>query len=147
MTDTRTQEERSRIMAAVRSKNTGPELLVRRFLWSKGLRYRLHVASFPGTPDIAVGRLKVAIFVHGCFWHGHEECSKGRLPKSRLEYWRPKIDANRRRDAAIAEQLHREGWHQIVVWECQLRTQQSAANTLPQLWNEIQSICQEGGLA
>ena len=134
-------------MAAVRSKNTGPELLVRQFLWSKGLRYRLHVASVPGTPDIVVHRLKLAIFIHGCFWHGHEGCSKGRLPKSRLEYWRPKIDANKSRDAVIAEQLNRDGWHQIVVWGCQLRTQQSAATSLPQLWNEIQSICQERGLA
>lgn len=134
-------------MAAVRSKNTRPELMVRRFLWSKGLRYRLHAASVPGTPDIVVRRIKVAIFVHGCFWHGHEGCSRGSLPKSRLEYWRPKVDANRSRDAAIAEQLNREGWHQIVVWECQLRTKQSAATSLPQLWNEIRSICQKLGLA
>lgn len=145
--DTRTQEERSRIMAAVRSKDTKPELLVRRFLWSKGIRYRLHAASVPGRPDVVVRRLKLAIFVHGCFWHGHEGCSRGRLPKSKLGYWRPKIDNNRSRDAAIAEQLHQEGWYQIVVWECQLRTQESAATALVQLWYEIQAMCPKTGLA
>ena len=133
-------------MVAVRSKDTRPELLVRRFLWSKGMRYRLHAAEVPGTPDIVIRRHRLAIFVHGCFWHGHEGCSRGGLPKSKLEYWGPKIDANRGRDAAIAEQLNQEGWHQLVVWECQLRTQQGAATALPQLWSEIRSTCPEIGL-
>lgn len=145
--DTRTQEERSRIMAAVQSKNTGPELLVRRFLWSKGMRFRIHVSSLPGTPDIAVRRLRLAIFVHGCFWHGHDGCQRGRLPKSRLEYWGAKIEANKRRDAATAEQLSRQGWHQLVIWDCQLRTQQAAAVALPRLWCEILSICPKIGPA
>ena len=133
-------------MAAVHSKDTGPEMLVRRYLWSKGMRYRVHVANIPGRPDIAVRRHKLAIFVHGCFWHGHEGCPRGRLPKSRLDYWGPKIDANKRRDAAIAEQLKREGWHQIVVWECQLRTKKAAATALPQLWNDICLMCPGIGL-
>ena len=132
-------------MAAVRSKDTGPELLVRRFLWSKGMRYRVHPENLPGTPDIAVRRHRLAIFVHGCFWHGHENCPKGRLPKSRLEYWNAKIDANRRRDEAIALQLRRQGWLQVVVWACQLSTRQSAATALPKLWNEIRQICPEVG--
>ncbi len=132
-------------MAAVHSKDTRPELLVRRFLWSKGIRYRLHAANVLGTPDIAVRRHRLAIFVHGCFWHGHEGCSRGRLPKSRLEYWGTKIDANKCRDAATAEQLSLEGWHRLVIWECQLRTQQAAAIALPQLWSEIRSICPEIG--
>lgn len=135
--DTRSKEKRSEIMAAVHSKDTGPEMLVRRFLWSKGMRYRVHAANIPGRPDVAVRRHKLAIFVHGCFWHGHEDCSRGRLPKSRLEYWGPKIEANKKRDIAIAEQLKWEGWHQVVVWECQLRTQQAAAAALQQLWNDI----------
>ena len=134
-------------MAAVHSKDTGPELLVRRFLWSKGMRYRLHAANVPGTPDIAVRRHRLAIFVHGCFWHGHEGCQRGRLPKSRLEYWGAKIEANKRRDAATTEQLNQEGWRWIVIWECQLRTQQAAATVLPQLWSEIHSICPEIGPA
>jgi DNA mismatch endonuclease (patch repair protein) len=132
-------------MSAVHSKDSGPEVLVRRFLWSKGMRYRLHVANVPGTPDIAVRRYKLAIFVHGCFWHGHEGCPKGRLPKSKLDYWSAKIDANRSRDKAVARQLSEEGWNQIVVWECRLRTRQSAATTLPKLWTDIRRICPDIG--
>ena len=128
--DTRSKEKRSEIMAAVHSKDTGPEMLVRRYLWSKGMRYRVHAANIPGRPDIAVRRHKLAIFVHGCFWHGHEGCPRGSLPKSRLDYWGPKIDANKKRDVAIAEQLKREGWHQVVVWECQLRTQTGCCDGL-----------------
>ncbi len=133
-------------MAAVHSKDTGPEMLVRRYLWSKGMRYRVHAADLPGRPDIAVRRHKLAIFVHGCFWHGHEGCPRGRLPKSRLDYWGPKIEANKKRDAAIAEQLRREGWHQIIIWGCQLRTKQAAATALPQLWDDIRLKCPEIGL-
>ena len=144
--DTRSKEKRSEIMAAVHSKDTGPEMLVRRYLWSKGMRYRVHAANIPGRPDIAVRRHKLAIFVHGCFWHGHEGCPRGRLPKSRLDYWGPKIDANKKRDVAVAEQLKREGWHQVVVWECQFRTQQAAATALPQLWNDIRLKCPGIGL-
>lgn len=139
--DTRSKEKRGEIMAAVHSKDTGPEMLVRRYLWSKGMRYRVHAANIPGRPDIAVRRYKLAIFVHGCFWHGHEGCPRGRLPKSRLEYWRPKIDANRKRDAAIADQLNQQGWRQIVIWDCQLRTQRAAATSLPQLWDDIRLEC------
>lgn len=139
--DTRSEKKRSEIMAAVHSKDTGPEMVVRRYLWSKGMRFRVHAANIPGRPDIAVRRHKLAIFVHGCFWHGHQGCPRGRLPKSRLEYWGPKIDANKKRDAAIEEQLKREGWHQLVVWECQIRTQQAAATALPQLWNDIRLKC------
>lgn len=139
--DTRSKEKRSEIMAAVNSKDTGLEMLVRRYLWSKGMRYRVNVATIPGTPDIAVRRHKLAIFIHGCFWHGHEDCPRGRLPKSRLEYWGPKIDANKKRDDAIAKQLKREGWHQMVIWGCQLRTRQAAATALPQLWNDIRLKC------
>ena len=144
--DTRTKEKRSEIMAAVRSKDTGPEMLVRRYLWSKGMRYRVHAANLPGKPDISVRRHKLAIFVHGCFWHGHANCPRGRLPKSRLEYWGPKIRANKKRDLAIAEQLDKEGWHRVVVWECQFRTKQAAADSLPQLWNEIRLKCPGIGL-
>lgn len=141
--DTRSREKRSQIMAAVRSKNTGPEMLVRRFLWSKGIRYRVHPKNVPGKPDIVLRRYKLAVFVHGCFWHGHKGCSRGRLPKSRVEYWRAKIDANRKRDAAIAKRLEREGWRQLVIWDCKLRTQKSAAVALPKLLDDILAICPE----
>ena len=138
--DTRTKEERSRIMASVRSKNTGPEVLVRRFLWSNGLRYRVNVSSLPGTPDITVSRRKVAIFVHGCFWHGHSGCSRGKLPKSRLDYWSAKVNANKNRDATIKERLEECGWRHLVIWECQLRTQKASSVTLPLLLEQICTI-------
>lgn len=128
-------------MSAVRSKNTGPELLVRRFLWAHGIRYRIYPQFLPGKPDIAITRCKLVVFVHGCFWHGHDGCSRSRLPKSRLEYWQPKIEANRKRDRQIEEELKALGWRQIVIWDCQLRTQKAAAIALPELLNRIKSFC------
>ena len=141
--DTCSKEKRSQIMAAVHSKDTGPEMLVRRFLWSKGIRYRVHPKSVPGKPDIVMRPFRLAIFVHGCFWHGHEGCPRGRLPKSRVEYWRAKILGNKSRDAAIAERLGREGWRQLVIWDCQLRTQKAAAVALPKLLDDMRRICPE----
>jgi DNA mismatch endonuclease (patch repair protein) len=106
-------------MQAVKSKNTKPELIVRRCLFALGYRYRLHRKDLPGSPDIAfIGRRK-AIFVHGCFWHGHG-CSKGRLPKSRLGYWQPKLEKNAERDRTKTEQLESRGWEVLVVWQCEL---------------------------
>ena len=139
--DTRSKASRSQIMAAVHSRDTGPEMLVRRFLWSRGVRYRVHAVNVPGTPDVTVRRHKLAIFIHGCFWHGHEGCPRGKLPKSRLRYWKPKIDANKRRDTNIAEELNRKGWHHLIVWECQIRTKKGALTALPQLLNEIHMLC------
>ena len=136
-----TKEERSRIMAAVRSKDTGAELAVRRFLWSRGIRYRIRPTSLPGRPDIVIPRCKLAIFVHGCFWHGHENCPRGRLPKSRVEYWKAKIEANRSRDCVIAGRLEERGWQQLVIWECQLRTQKAASVSLPRILDSISSMC------
>lgn len=107
-------------MASVKSKNTGPELLVRRLLHRMGLRFRLHRKDFPGTPDIILPKYKTALFVHGCFWHGHG-CSKGKLPKSGLEFWGPKIERNIRRDADTARALERDGWRVAVVWQCETK--------------------------
>lgn len=143
MVDTRSKEQRSRIMAAVHSKNTSVELLVRRFLWSNGIRYRLHVPNLPGKPDIVIPRCKLAIFVHGCFWHGHENCSLGRLPKSRVEYWRKKIEKNKLRDRQVEEKLEAEGWRYLIIWHCQLRTKKAASITLPDLFAQIKKIYPE----
>jgi len=137
MVDTRTKEQRSRIMAAVHSENTTPELLVRKYLWSNGIRYRLHPKNLPGKPDIVILRCKLAIFVHGCFWHGHENCSLGRLPKSRVEYWRNKIKKNKLRDRAVEEKLKAKGWRVLIIWHCQLRTKKSASTELPKLLDAI----------
>lgn len=139
--DTMSQEKRSRIMSAVHSKNTLAELLVRRYLWSHGIRYRIHRKDLPGKPDIAIPRCKLAVFIHGCFWHGHDECIRGRLPKSRLEYWKPKIEANKKRDRLIEKELKERGWQWLVIWECQLRTQKAASKALPELLEKIIKIC------
>lgn len=107
-------------MARVRSKDTTPERIVRRVLTQLGFRYRLHRADLPGKPDIAFIGRKRAIFVHGCFWHGHD-CARGaRLPKTNADYWRAKIGRNRDRDAAAREALWQLGWDCLTIWECQL---------------------------
>ena len=117
--DTRTPEQRRRIMQAVKSKNTTPELSVRRLLHRMGYRYRLHRDDLPGKPDIAFVSRRRAIFVHGCFWHGHG-CRKGRPPKSRLDYWLPKLRVNIARDRTKVEQLEVIGWRVLTVWQCDL---------------------------
>jgi len=117
--DTRTPEQRRRIMQAVKGKDTKPEWIVRRLLYGMGYRYRLHRKGLPGRPDIAFVGRKKAIFVHGCFWHGHE-CQKGRLPKSRLDYWQPKLEKNVNRDRTKIEQLESLGWRSLTVWQCEL---------------------------
>lgn len=120
MADTRTPDQRRRIMKAVKNKNTGPELVVRKALTGLGYRYRLHRKDLPGSPDIAMIGRKKAIFVHGCFWHGHG-CQKGRAPKSKLEYWGPKLKANRERDERKARELRDLGWSVMTVWQCELQ--------------------------
>jgi DNA mismatch endonuclease, patch repair protein len=141
--DTRSKEKRSQIMAAVHSKNTGAELMVRKYLWAHGIRYRIHLSNLPGTPDIAIPRCKLVIFVHGCFWHGHENCSRGRLPKSRIEYWKNKIEVNKKRDIQTSETLKSMGWQELVIWDCQLRTRKSATITLPSVLSRISSFYPE----
>lgn len=118
MADTRTQAQRRRIMQAVNTKDTGPEWAVRRLLFGLGYRYRLHRRGLPGRPDIVFPSLKKAIFVHGCFWHSHD-CPKGKAPKSRLDYWGPKLHANRNRDARNSAHLSALGWQVHYVWQCQ----------------------------
>lgn len=114
-------EERGRQMARVKAKNTRPEMAVRRLVFGMGYRYRLHDARLPGTPDLVfAGRGKV-LFVHGCFWHRHENCELARLPKSRLDFWLPKLEGNQTRDRVNQRLLRKSGWRILVVWECELR--------------------------
>lgn len=120
MADTRTPEQRRRIMQAVGTKDTSPEWAVRRILHRLGFRYRLHRKELPGTPDIVFPGLRKAINVHGCYWHGHN-CSKGRLPKSRLSYWEPKIERNRQRDAEKESALKDLGWEVLTIWQCETK--------------------------
>lgn len=107
-------------MRAIRSKNTAPELLIRKLLFSLGFRFRLHVKNLPGTPDIVLPKYRTAIFVHGCFWHGHD-CHLFTLPQTRREFWQAKIDANRQRDLRSEDLLIGAGWRVLSVWECALK--------------------------
>ena len=118
MADRMTREQRHRCMSRIRGRDTKPELVVRRWLWRQGFRYRLYVKTLPGHPDIVMRKWRTAIFVNGCFWHGHE-CQK-RRPATHSEFWQEKIDRNRARDARNQAMLSAAGWHVIVVWECQL---------------------------
>jgi|SRR5665647_370300 len=120
MTDTLTPEERSAQMARIRSKNTRPEMLVRRIVYNIGYRYRLHRGDLPGRPDLAFSSRKKVIFVNGCFWHGHK-CSLGRTPKSRVEFWITKIERTKERDNENVQALRDAGWDALVLWECQLK--------------------------
>ena len=120
MTDTLSPRERSERMSRVRSTDTKPEMRVRRLVHGLGYRYRLHVRERPGTPDLVFPSRRAVIFVHGCFWHRHENCALARLPKSRLDFWRKKLESNTTRDAAQQERLRELGWRVLVVWECQL---------------------------
>lgn len=119
--DRMTKEQRSKCMASIHSKDTKPEMAVRKFLFSKGYRYRLNSPRLPGKPDIVLRKYGTVIFVNGCFWHGHEGCRHYVMPKSNAEFWQSKIDRNRKRDRKNIKLLSEMGWHSIVVWECQLR--------------------------
>ncbi len=120
-TDVFTPEQRSAVMRAVPARNTSPELKVRKLLTSLGARYRLHRADLPGSPDIVFPSRRLALFVHGCFWHGHD-CTRGaRVPKSNTAYWVAKLARNRARDAVAVEALTARGWCAETVWECELK--------------------------
>jgi DNA mismatch endonuclease (patch repair protein) len=119
--DNLSPEARSRQMSLVKAKNTRPEMAVRRLVFAMGYRYRLHDARLPGTPDLVFARRGKVLFVHGCFWHRHENCDLARLPKSRLDFWLPKLEGNRARDRVNQRLLRKSGWRVLVVWECELR--------------------------
>jgi DNA mismatch endonuclease, patch repair protein len=124
MTDVHSPETRRRNMAAIRANNTGPELVVRKALHELGYRFRLHVPSLPGRPDMVLARHRAVIFINGCFFHGHH-CSYFRWPATRAEFWRTKIAGNRERDLRNVAELRLRGWRVLTVWECALRGQRS----------------------
>ncbi len=130
--DTLTPTERSERMARVRNKDTTPELRVRRLVSTMGYRYRLHYKKVPGHPDLAFPGRRKAVFVHGCFWHRHPDpsCPLARLPKSRLDFWLPKLEGNRARDLRKEKQLRDLGWDVYIVWECQLRDEETLRRAL-----------------
>ena len=121
MTDIFTKQKRSEIMSKIRAKNTKPEMIVRHFLFSQGFRFRLHQKNLPGSPDIVLKKHKTVIIVNGCFWHGHNNCSIFKIPKTRVKFWTSKIERNKARDISDKKALKKLGWKVIIVWECQLR--------------------------
>lgn len=136
-----TKQQRHDCMAAVKGKDTKPEMLVRRYLHGLGYRYGLHNRKLPGSPDLVLRRLKTVIFIHGCFWHGHVGCKYYRLPKSNIDFWQTKIDRNRKRDAEVEAKLNSMGWRVLTVWECDLKNKEQRERTLSDLAKTLFHIC------
>lgn len=135
MADIKTPQERSQNMAAIKSVDTKPEMLVRSYLHGCGFRYGLHNKKLPGKPDIVLRRHKTVIFIHGCFWHGHQDCKYFRLPKSNIEFWETKINNNRIRDKRDIAALQAKGWRVITIWECELRNKARREKTFHELFH------------
>lgn len=123
---------RSWVMSLVKSKNTKPELVVRKFLFSYGFRYRIHNSKYPGKPDIILSKYRTVIFVHGCFWHGHrsKRCKLARMPKSNIDFWENKIYQNEMRDKRNRTALKKLGWKVVQIWECQLKDKSTLLNLI-----------------
>jgi len=121
MTDKLTPIQRHKNMAAIKSKDTKPEMVVRRWLWGHGFRYRLNHPRLPGKPDIVMRKYRACIFVNGCFWHGHEGCRYYTIPKTDTEFWVNKVKRNKERDLKVQHELAAMGWHYIIIWECELK--------------------------
>jgi len=132
MADTVSKEKRSEIMSHVTGKETKPEIIVRKYLFARGLRYRKNVKRLPGTPDIVLPKYKTVVFVNGCFWHGHRGCKYSHLPSTNLEYWEKKIADNLERDERKKRELEELGYRVLTVWQCQLKTKvrESSLNSL-----------------
>jgi len=122
-------------MSKIKGSNTKPEIIVRKFLYSNGFRFRRNVKQLPGTPDIFIPKCNVIIFINGCFWHGHENCKYFKLPKTRTEFWTNKIQRNVTRDKESIEKLQKLGWTVIILWECQLKPKKQKAT-----WNALLDI-------
>ena len=121
MSDVLTPDQRHRNMAAIRSASTKPERRLRHALWHQGFRYRINDKTLPGRPDIVLPKYRTVIFVHGCFWHGHKDCSYYNVPQTNTEFWMAKIARNQERDQEVWRKLEAKGWSVVIVWECQLK--------------------------
>ncbi|ASE40108.1 very short patch repair endonuclease [Brevundimonas vesicularis] len=140
MTDVFSPEKRSAVMRRVKGRDTSPELAVRRILRAAGIGYRLGGTGLPGRPDVVMKGRKVALFVHGCFWHGHD-CARGsRQPKTNADYWIAKISRNRVRDAAAGQALEASGWRVVVVWECEMKQPDFAARLIATVRGQAASV-------
>ena len=136
MSDIFSQTKRSDIMSKISSKDTKPEILVRKFLFSKGFRYRINVKTLPGKPDIVLPKYKTIIFVNGCFWHGHN-CKKGKLPSSNTDFWKEKISNNKSRGAKNSDLLVKLGWKVIIIWQCEISKIDNRTKILNKLLEDI----------
>ncbi len=136
MADTHSKETRSYNMSRIRSKDTKPETMVRKYLFSKGLRFRKNDKRYPGHPDILLPKYKAVVFINGCFWHSHENCPDFVLPKSNQDYWVPKLEKNRKRDEENYATLRKDGWNVFIIWECELK-KDTRKQRLEQLHLEI----------
>ncbi|MBU4209356.1 MAG: DNA mismatch endonuclease Vsr [Proteobacteria bacterium] len=140
MGDIYSKSKRSSIMSKISGKETKPEVLVRKYLFSKGFRYRKNVTTLPGNPDIVLPKYKAAIFVHGCFWHGHSGCSKSKPPTTRTEFWQKKIGRTIERDKEKIDELSTLGWRVAVVWECGLKNNVLIESAITELEKWLKSI-------
>ena len=122
-----TPEQRHKNMAAIRASSTKPEIIVRKYLWGHGFRYRLNHKRLPGKPDIVLRKYRTCIFVNGCFWHKHEGCKYFVIPKTRTEFWLNKVNRNQERDIEVKKKLASMGWHSITIWECELKSNKKDA--------------------
>lgn len=145
MTDLISKERRSWNMSRIGSKNTEPELLVRSILHELGYRFRLHVRSLPGTPDIVLPRWQAAIFVDGCFWHRHQGCKYAYTPKTRLSFWKAKFQQNIQRDKRTAQALRSLGWSAYVIWECETRDSNALKRRLMAVFKKQREILRKSG--
>jgi DNA mismatch endonuclease (patch repair protein) len=136
MADNFTKEKRSSIMSHIGGKETKPEAMVRKLIFSKGLRYRKNDKSLPGTPDIVLPKYRTVVFIHGCFWHGHKGCRKSELPDTRRDFWERKISENMTRDQRNIDELEKSQWRVIVVWQCEI-------NNIKRREKRIESLIQE----
>jgi DNA mismatch endonuclease (patch repair protein) len=137
MADIFSKTKRSEIMSKIRATETKPEKIVRSFLFAKGFRYRKNLKSLPGKPDIVLSKYKTAIFIHGCFWHGHKNCKAATLPQTRRNFWTDKINDNKKRDAKNYKELKKSGWKVITIWQCQIKNKSKQERTLNRVVNKI----------
>lgn len=138
MADKFSKEKRSEIMSKIAGKETKPEILVRKYLFSERFRFRKNVKNFPGKPDIVLPKYKTIIFIHGCFWHGHS-CKRGTLPESNIEFWKEKIRKNIERDNRNITELEDKGWKVIVIWQCELKNTKRQEETLNRIVQELRN--------
>ena len=140
MADIFSKAKRSEIMSRIKGKETKLEILVRRFLFARGFRYRKNDPRYAGKPDIVLPKYRAIVFVHGCFWHGHENCRAAALPATRKEFWKNKIAGNVERDQKSIELLIKEGWKVIIIWDCEINNEEKRSNRLNLLIEEIKRV-------